>query len=68
MVIEIINDNVINGMPLSEERNNLAQTDQSRNRNVISLQDIILKYTLDFKQSVAFEVMASSFIHYLCIK
>ena len=30
--------------------------------NIISLQNIILQYTLDFKQSVAFEVMASSFI------
>ena len=62
MVIEIINDNVINGMPLSEESNDVIQKDPLKKVCIISLQNIILQYTLDFKQSVAFEVMASSFI------
>ena len=62
MVIEIINDNVINGMPLSEESNDVIQKDPLKKVCIISLQNIILQYTLDFKQSVAFDVMASSFI------
>ena len=59
MVIQIISDNVINGLPLSEDNSYVVQIDPSKKENIISLQDIILQYTLDFKQSVAFEVMAS---------
>ena len=62
MVIQIISDNVINGLPLSEDNGYVVQIESSKKENIISLQDIISQYTLDFKQSVAFEVMASSFI------
>ena len=59
MIIQILNDNIIQGLPLDEQSNIKASTQK---RKIISLQDTISEYTLDFKQSVAFEVMASSFI------
>ena len=59
MVIQLLNDNIIQGLPL-DEQNNIK--DSTQKRNIISFQDINSEYSLDFKQSVAFEVMASSFI------
>ena len=62
MIIQILNDNVINDMPLLEQSSKCLQMNSTNEENIISFKNIISKFTLDFKQSVAFEVMASSFI------
>ena len=62
MIIQILNDNVINDMPLYEESNKCLQMNTTNEESSISYKNIISKFTLDFKQSVAFEIMASSFI------
>ena len=41
---------------------NVLQAEQGNNIEKLSFKHIISKYTLDFKQSVAFEIMACSFI------
>ena len=49
-------------MPLSEQSRKCLQMNTTNEENSISFKNIISKFTLDFKQSVAFEIMASSFI------
>ena len=61
MVIDIIDESILRGLPVSGKHNNVEWDNDAILRN-ISFQSIIEQYTLDFKQSVAFEIMASSFI------
>ena len=62
MIIDILNDVVLKGLPINAPFTNDMQTNSLESLNDLSFQDIIQKYTLDFKQAVAFEIMASSFI------
>ena len=64
MVIEILNDNILRGLPLiSIAFEHDLQTEYGgHNVENLSFKHIISKYKLDFKQSVAFEIIACSFI------
>ena len=60
MIIDILSEVVLNQMA---ERKVLDYTsDIVINASNLSYKSVIEKYTLDFKQAVAFEIMASSFI------
>ena len=62
MVIDILNDVVLEGLPLSCSHYDPQYHDVLASSSQLSFKAIIKKFTLDFKQSVAFEIMASSFI------
>ena len=62
MVIEILNDTILNGLPMVYASENTFQHNSDYNVENITFKYIISKYNLDFKQSVAFEIMSSSFI------
>ena len=62
MIIDILNDVVLEGFAPNKSITNDMHTNSLENLNDLSFAAIIQKYTLDFKQAVAFEIMASSFI------
>ena len=63
MVIEILNDVILQGLPMTSVTSEHAlQTEHNHNVENLSFKCIISKYKLDFKQSVAFEIMSCSFI------
>ena len=62
MIIDILNDVVLKGLPINTPFTNDMQTNSLESLNDLSFHAIIQKYTLDFKQAVAFEIMVSSFI------
>ena len=62
MVIDILNDVVLEGLPLDTTDYDPLYNDVLASSSRLSFKAIIEKFTLDFKQSVAFEIMASSFI------
>ena len=62
MVIEILNDILLLGLPMSSTNKHIIHHDSNHNIENISFKYIILKYKLDFKKSVAFEIMSCSFI------
>ena len=62
LVIDILNDVAIKGLPLDQTITQHICDDHLQSLNQFSFQAIIKKYTLDFKQSSAFETMACSFI------
>ena len=63
MVIEILNDVILQGLPMTSVTSEHAlQTQHNHNVENLSFKCIISKYKLDFKQSVAFEIMSCSFI------
>ena len=62
MIIDIINDSVIHALPFTGKGYSNIEDDSDGLLNNISFQSIIQNYNLDFKQSVAFEIMACSFI------
>ena len=61
MTIDILNEIMLGSMS-NDHCHNPELTSEQDSINCLSFQEIISKYTLDFKQSVAFEIMASSFI------
>ena len=62
MIIDILNDTILNNLESNcTDFNNTSTKTQIEVKN-LSFQSIIAEYTLDFKQSVAFEIMASSFL------
>ena len=62
MVIEILNDIILHGLPMSSTNKHIIHHNSNHNIENISFKYIISKYKLDFKQSVAFEIMSCSFI------
>ena len=62
MVIDILNDVVINRSSWNQTISRHICCDPLESLNQFSFQAIIKKYTLDFKQSVAFKTMACPFI------
>ena len=64
MVVEILNDIILKGLPTTSLASefNLQQEHGGYKVENLSFNHIISKYRLDFKQSVAFEIMACSFI------
>ena len=63
MINEILNDIILQGLPMATITSEAAlQTQTGVNVEKLSFQHIISKYNLDFKQSVAFEIMSCSFI------
>ena len=62
MEIDILNDVVLNGLPLDQSFAQNISSDPLQLLNNLSFKAIIDEYTLDFKQSISFEIMASSFI------
>ena len=62
MVIDILNNTILTGSPMSSSTIYDMISDPFYQINNQSFKSIIAKYTLDFKQSVAFEIMAGSFI------
>ena len=62
MVIDILNDVVLEGLPLDSTNYDPLYNDVLVSSSTLSFKAIIEKFILDFKQSVAFEIMASSFI------
>ena len=63
MVIEILNDVILQGLPMTSVTCEYdLQTETGPNVETLSFQYITSKYKLDFKQSVAFEIMSCSFI------
>ena len=61
MIIDVLSDAFLNQM--REDRVIDQDTsDLIKSVKDVSFQSVIEKYTLDFKQSVAFEIMASSFL------
>jgi len=62
MIIDILNDVVLKGLPMISTNPHDLQHDSEDNDKQLSFKSIIEKYKLDFKQSVAFEIMACSFI------
>ena len=62
MVIEILNDTILHGLHMTSTREHTLQYNSNHNVKNISFKYIISKYKLDFKQSVAFEIMSYSFI------
>ena len=61
MIIDILTEVVLNQMR-EVTLINQDTSDLVNNVKDLSFQSVIAKYTLDFKQSIAFEIMASSFI------
>ena len=63
MIIDILNDSILNALPNdcipSEE---ILSMDLHTQLNNLTFKSISAKYTLDFKQAAAFEIMACSFI------
>ena len=64
MVIDILNDIILKGLPMTSiaSEHDLQTKHGGQNVEKLSFKHIISKYKLDFKQSVAFEIMACSFI------
>ena len=59
MVIEILNDVILQGLPMiSVVCEHALQTETGHNVEELSFKHIISKYKLDFKQSVAFKIMS----------
>ena len=61
MIIDVLSEVFVNQMRESAVINH-DTSDLVYNVKDLSFQSVIQKYTLDFKQSVAFEIMASSFL------
>ena len=61
MIIDVLSTVVLNRMR-EEAVINQDTSDLVNNVKDLSFKSVIQKYTLDFKQSVAFEIMASSFL------
>ena len=62
MVIAILNDTILYGLPMASTSEHTLQHNSDHNIENISFKYIISKYKLDFKQSVAFEIMSCTFI------
>ena len=62
MIIEILNDTILHGLPLASTSKHTLQYNTDLNVENITFKHIISKYRLDFKQAVAFEIMSCSFI------
>ena len=62
MIIDILNNLVLTQLPMHQENMNYLNNDQKITISDLSFKAMISKFTLDFKQSVAFEIMACSFI------
>ena len=62
MIIEIINNTILHGLPMTSTNEQSLQHNSDHDVNNITFKYIISKYKLDFKQSVAFEIMSCSFI------
>lgn len=62
MIIDILIDDILSKLPLNSSIDHNESLDPTKYTISLSFQNIIIKYKLDFKQSVAFEIMASSFI------
>ena len=62
MVIDILNDIVLDELSLNFSHYDHQYDDILTSSAQLSFKAIIAKYILDFKQSVTFEIMASSFI------
>ena len=62
MIIDILTDTILNTLPNNNISTEGEITDIHAGSKELSYTSIIAKYKLDFKQSVAFEIMASSFI------
>ena len=62
MIIEILNDTILHGLPLASTSKHTLQYNTDLNVENVTFKHIISKYRLDFKQGVAFEVMSCSFI------
>lgn len=62
--IEILNDIILKGLPMTSivSEHDLQTEHGGHNVESLSFKHIISKYKLDFKQSVAFEIIACSFI------
>ena len=61
MIIDILTEVILNQMREDTEINQ-DTSDLVRSIKDLSFQSVIQKFTLDFKQSIAFEIMASSFL------
>ena len=62
MIIDILNNVVLNGLPMTSTNPHDLQNDSEDNVKQLSFKSIIEKYTIDVKQSVAFKIMACSFV------
>ena len=62
MIIDVLNEIILNGLTSNDNAINDLITDPLSQMKNLSYKSIIAKYTLDFTQSVAFEIMASLFI------
>ena len=62
MIIDILTDSIMNSLPNSKIMQDTISLDTYDKIKDLSFQAIIAKYTLDFKRSFAFEIMATSFI------
>ena len=62
MIIDILTDTIMKSLPNNHIVLDTISMDTHAKIKDLSSQSIIAKYTLDFKQSVAFEIMATSFI------
>ena len=62
IIIDILNDVVLKGVPMTSINQHDLQSDQDHNVKQISFKSIRLKHNLNFKELVAFEIMACSFI------
>ena len=62
MIIEILNDTILHGLPMTSKSEHTLQYITDTNVKNITFKYIISKYKLDFKQAVAFEIMRCSFI------
>ena len=62
MIIEILNDTILHGLPMTSKSEHTLQYNTDINVKNITFKYIISKYKLDFKQAVAFEIMSCSFI------
>ena len=62
MIIEILNDTILHGLPLASTSKHTLQYNTDLNVENMTFTHIISKYRLDFKQVVAFEIMSCSFI------
>ena len=61
MIIDILTEVILNQIR-EDTVINQDTSDLVKSVKNLSFQSVIEKYTLDFKQSVAFEIMASSFL------
>ena len=63
MIIDILNDNILSALPNNYIcTKNDTSTDPYAQSKDLSFKAIIAKFKLDFKQAVAFEIMACSFV------